>query len=88
MKLTPYTGEKDPDDHLLSFKAAMNISNMGDHQRCKLFPITLEGLALDWFSKLPVGSVHCFRNLEDMFKKRFATSKVYKQPMVVLTDIR
>ena len=30
MKLTPYTGEKDPEDHLLSFKAAMNISNLGD----------------------------------------------------------
>ena len=88
MKLTPYTGVKDPKDHLLGFTPAMNISNMGDPQRCKLFPITLEGPALDWYSKLPVGLVHCFRDLEDMFMKQFATSKVYKQPMMVLFDIR
>lgn len=56
--LTHYTGEKDPEDNLKSFKAAMQISNLGNAQQCKLFSGALEGPVLDWFVKISTRSVH------------------------------
>lgn len=38
---------------------------------CKLFPEYLTGAASEWFSELPRGSVHLFRDLASKFFNRF-----------------
>lgn len=39
------------------------------------------------FSKLSNDSIHIFRDMENLFKQRFATSVVYKQPASILADV-
>lgn len=87
MKLPRYDSTKDPDDHLRAFHACMQIANLMEGTKCKLFPTTLTGEGLIWFSKLPNDIIHSFRDMENLFKKRFATSVVYKQPASVLADV-
>lgn len=48
----------------------------------------LEGPAIDWYSRLLFGSIHCFTNPEKLFLKQFTSSKLYKNPMAILTYLR
>lgn len=49
MKLPRYDGTKVPDDHLRVFQACMQIANLSEGKKCKLFPTTLSGEGLMFF---------------------------------------
>ena len=48
-----FDGARDPVDHLNTYKNQMELHGYQDPVRCRAFDITLKGLALAWFNRLP-----------------------------------
>ncbi|XP_016173322.1 uncharacterized protein LOC107615808 [Arachis ipaensis] len=68
-----YDGTKDPQEHITTFEARMNLEGVGDAIRCRAFPVTLAGPAIRWFHALPQGSIIAFANISQSFLARFTT---------------
>ena len=62
-QIEAFDGAKDPVNHLNTYKNQMELHGYQDPVRCRAFAITLKGLALAWFNKLPPSSVSSFREL-------------------------
>ncbi|CAL9002354.1 unnamed protein product, partial [Prunus brigantina] len=48
-KIALYEGLTDPYDHLDNFRYAMEGRGANEATKCRLFPTTLKGAALNWF---------------------------------------
>ncbi|XP_031265017.1 uncharacterized protein LOC116123383 [Pistacia vera] len=74
-----YDGTTDPDDHIASYKQRMLTLSIPRPLReaymCKSFGSSLSGLALQWYTNLPNGSINSFAQLTDTFVEQFASSK-------------
>ena len=57
-----YDGNKDPLDHLESFKALMHLQGVPDENMCRAFPTMLKGPARIWFSRLTPNSISTLRS--------------------------
>ncbi|XP_015955874.1 uncharacterized protein LOC107480239 [Arachis duranensis] len=68
-----YDGTKDPQKHLTTFEARMNLEGVGDEVRCRAFSVTLAGPAIRWFNALPQGSITAFTDISQSFLARFTT---------------
>ncbi|XP_027941132.1 uncharacterized protein LOC114194928 [Vigna unguiculata] len=55
---------------------------------CRVFPISLKGPALNWFTRLPPNSIDCFDTLANHFGIQFATSKPHHLTSLALVNIR
>jgi len=55
---------------------------------CRVFPTTLKGVALSWFTRLPLLSIDCFNTLVKKFGAQFATSRPYHLTSIDLVNIR
>nr|KYP39958.1 hypothetical protein KK1_038696 [Cajanus cajan] len=55
---------------------------------CKVFPTSLKGPALNWFTRLPPGSVDSFTTLSSRFVIQFATSRPHQLTSIALVNIR
>src|SRR5271168_3830819 len=65
-KYEKYEGTSDPQDHLREF-CALSLEFMhAITYLMKLFPRSLEGMAMEWFSKLPSG-IQTFEELASKF---------------------
>ena len=53
----------------------MSLYTTDDAVLCRVFPTTLKGGALSWFTKLPPNSVDCFETLVAKFNVQFATRR-------------
>ena len=58
-----YDGNKDPLDHLESFKTLMHFQGIPDEIMYRAFPTMLKGLARIWFSRLTPNSISSFKEL-------------------------
>lgn len=85
VKIDPYTGNKDPGDHLKRFHAVKDIVSMKDPQRCRIFGSTLTEVAIEWYTELPPASIHCYVELVKQLMCRFETSRVTKKTSDHLT---
>lgn len=79
LKIDPYNGDKDPEDHLKRLLAAMENVGMKDPQRCRIFTSTLIDITMEWYMKLPSASIHCFADLSEQFLWYFANSYVSRK---------
>ena len=52
-----YSGRNDPLVHIERFNDMTGIQGLTPAQRCRVFPLTLEGRAREWYCKLPRGSI-------------------------------
>ena len=66
-----YDGSSDPYNHMLQFNQAMILRVGNDRLLCKVFPANLKGPALDWFHKLPRGSINSFSELWATFVSQY-----------------
>ena len=82
-----YDGSFDPYDHMLHFNQAMILNARNDRLLCKLFPASLKGLALDWFHKLPRGSLNSFSELWAAFVSQYLCSVFQKGNISSLQSI-
>ena len=59
-----------------------------DALMCKVFPSSLEPIALRWFNGLRKGSIHSFVELIQEFGARFVTYSWVSQPVDVLLSMK
>ncbi|XP_020208719.1 uncharacterized protein LOC109793671 [Cajanus cajan] len=55
---------------------------------CKVFPTSLKGPTLNWFTRLPPRSVDSFTALSSRFVIQFATSRPHQLTSIALVNIR
>ncbi|XP_015969679.1 uncharacterized protein LOC107493113 [Arachis duranensis] len=68
-----YDRTKDPQEHLTTFEARMNLEGAADVVRCRAFPVTLAGPTIKWFNALPNGSIAGFHDITRKFMPQFTT---------------
>ena len=87
-QIKTFDGTKDPVDHLNSYKNQMELHRYQDPVRCRAFAITLKGLALAWFNRLPPSSISSFRELSIAFVSHFIRPRTYRKPSYHLLTIK
>ena len=83
-----YDGNKDPLDHLESFKALMHLQGVPDEIMCRAFPTMLKGPARIWFSRLTPNSISTFKELSNQFASHFIRGHMYKKSTARLISIK
>jgi len=54
----------------------------------KVFPTSLKGVTLNWFTRLPPQSIDSFETLVTKFGSQFTTSKPHHMTSIALVNIR
>ena len=83
-----YDGNKDPLDHLESFKTLMHLQGVPDEIMCKAFPTMLKGPVRIWFSRLTPNSISTFKELSAQFASHFIEGHRYKKSTACLISIK
>ena len=83
-----YDGNKDPLDHLESFKTMMHLQGIPDEIMCRAVPTTLKGPARIWFSRLTPNSISSFKELSAQFASHFIGGHKYKKSTACLMNIK
>nr|XP_025619462.1 uncharacterized protein LOC112711112 [Arachis hypogaea] len=68
-----YDRTKDPQEHLTTFEAMMNLEGAADAVRRRPFPVTLADPAIKWFNAFPNGSIASFNDVSRKFMTHFTT---------------
>ncbi|XP_065634728.1 uncharacterized protein LOC136069769 [Quercus suber] len=85
--LDSYDGNRDPFDHIATFKTTMHLQGVPDEIMCRAFPTTLKGPARVWFSKLPPNSVSPFGELSKLFVNNFIGGQRHRRSTSSLLTI-
>ncbi|XP_050280866.1 uncharacterized protein LOC126721837 [Quercus robur] len=88
LQVENYDGNKDPLDHLKSFKTLMHLQGILDEIMCRAFPTTLRGPARIWFSRLTPNSISSFKELSAQFASHFIRGHRYKKSTTCLINIK
>ncbi|GJR03425.1 reverse transcriptase domain-containing protein [Tanacetum coccineum] len=83
-----YEGNKDPEDHLGIFSAAVEQEEWLMPVWCKMFGQTLGGAAQNWFDDLDPKSVDSFGELSQKFLEEFSQQKIYAKDMTEIYGIK
>jgi len=65
--LDRYDGTTDPDEHIDSYVSQLTLFTTDGYIYCKVFPTSLRGAALNWFTRLPPRSIDSFATLNAKF---------------------
>ncbi|XP_029129266.1 uncharacterized protein LOC114916522 [Cajanus cajan] len=87
MPIEKYDGSSDPEEHLNVFLTQATLSTQDDSALCRIFPTSLKGRALSWFTRFPSASIDSFAELSSQFTLQFATSKPYKTTSLALAGV-
>ena len=87
-QIKTFDGTRDPIDHLNTYKNQMELHGYQDPVRCRAFVITLKGLALAWFKRLPPSSISSFRELSITFVSHFIRARAYRKSSYHLLTIK
>ncbi|CAL2270981.1 unnamed protein product [Prunus armeniaca] len=74
-----FKGDSDPESHLKHFKSIMIFYKANDALMCKVFAMTLQGEAQDWFHSLPSRSISSFKELAHVFTKEYTSYRTIKK---------
>ena len=58
-----YNGKTDPMEHVSHFNQRMAVHSKDETLMCKVFPSSLELVAMRWFDGLRAGSIGSFKEL-------------------------
>jgi len=86
--LDKYDGSTDPDEHIDVYVTQLSLYMTDDNIFCKVFPISLKGATLSWFTRLPPQSIDSFETLVTKFGVQSATSKPHHLTSIALVNIR
>ena len=87
-QIEAFDGTKDSIYHLNSYKNQMELHGYQGPVRCRAFTITLKGLALTWFNRLPPSSISSFRELSVAFVSHFIGARTYRKLSYHLLSIK
>jgi len=62
-----YDGTTDPDEHVDAYLTQVSLYTTKDTLLCRVFPTSLKGVSLSWFTRLPARSIDCFDTLATRF---------------------
>ena len=83
-----YDGSGDPQSHLEAFREHIVLHGTPDAIACRAFPLTLTGVAKDWFTGLPPKSVGTFKELRHLFLAQFLATWKRKKSVTSLLTMR
>jgi len=83
-----YDDTTDPDKHMDAYTTHMSLYTSDDVVMCRVFPTSLKGGALSWFTKLPPNSTDSFATLMSKFETQFATNRPHHLTFIALVGIR
>jgi hypothetical protein len=84
-----YDESGDPSDHVEGFRAHLALHGTPDEIACRAFPLTLKGVAKDWFSNLKPQSIDNFDTLGGQFMNQFlAIRRRKKNPAYLLSLVQ
>jgi hypothetical protein len=87
-RIEKYDGSEDPQAHLEAFREHLILHVTPDEIACKALPLTLKGVAKDWFTELPSKSVGTFKELERLFLTQFLATQKRKKSVTCLLTLR
>ncbi|GMN67536.1 hypothetical protein TIFTF001_036596 [Ficus carica] len=73
-----YDGFTDADEYLENYQTHMLIQSANEAALCKSFCLTLTGVALQWYQRLPPASIDSFQQLVNSFSTAFLGSRTRK----------
>jgi len=83
-----YDGSMDPDEHIDVYTTDIGLFTTNEAINCRVFPNSLKGMALSWFTNLPPYSIDSFKTLVNLFTTQFATSKPHYLTSIALVNIQ
>jgi len=86
--LDKYDGTTDPDEHVDAYVTQVSLYITEDALLCRVFPSSLKGATLSWFTRLSAHSIDCFDTLVRKFGAQFATSRPHHLTSIALVNIR
>jgi hypothetical protein len=82
-----YDGGEDPKAHLEAFREHFILHGTPDEIACRVFPLTLMGMAKDWFTGLPPKSVNNFKELGRLFLAQFPITRKRRKNVTCLLNL-
>ncbi|KAH9668850.1 Ribonuclease H [Citrus sinensis] len=83
-----YAGRTDPLMHIERFNDMTGVQGLSQSQRCRVFPLSLEGRAREWYRKLPRGSVKTFEQMCQEFAEQFSGAMSPEDDMMELKSMK
>ncbi|XP_027351177.1 uncharacterized protein LOC113862287 [Abrus precatorius] len=87
LTLEKYDGTTDPGEHLDIFTTQVGLYTENDALLCRIFPTSLRGSALSWFTRLPPSSIDSFTTLTRQFTLQFVASHPHPLTSLALVNI-
>jgi hypothetical protein len=87
-RIEKYDGGGDPQAHLETFREHIILYGTPDEIACRAFPLTLKGVANDWFTGLPPKSIGTFKELGHLFLTQFLATQKRKKSVICLLTLR
>ena len=82
-----YNGQTDPVEHVSHFNQRMVVHSKNEALMFKVFPSSLELMAMRWFDGLGASSIDSFKELIQAFGSRFITCSRVPRPLNSLLSI-
>ena len=83
-----YSRRTDPLVHLECFNNITGVQGLSQSQRCRVFPLSLEGRAREWYRKLPRWSIKSFEQMCQEFTELFHGAMTPEDNMMELTSMK
>ncbi|KAH9782075.1 Integrase catalytic domain-containing protein [Citrus sinensis] len=83
-----YSGRSDPLVHIECFNDMMGVQGLTPAQRCRVFPLTLEGRAREWYHKLPRGSIKGYEHMCQELAEQFRGAVAPEDDMMELMGMK
>ncbi|XP_027338065.1 uncharacterized protein LOC113852004 [Abrus precatorius] len=87
LTIDKYDGTSDPGEHLDVFITQVGLYTENDSLWCRIFPTSLRGPALSWFTRLSPSSINSFATLARWFNLQFTTSRPHPLTSLALVNI-
>ena len=76
-----YNGQTDLVEHVSHFNQRMIVHSKNEALMCKVFPSSLEPVAIRWFDGLGGSSIDSFKDLTRTFRSHFVTCNRVHRPL-------
>lgn len=83
-----YEGKSDHSEHAATFMSQMMLFRTTDSLMCRTFPMTLRGVAREWFDNLSLELISSLGQLVKGFELNFISYRLPKKPTNSLLTIR
>nr|KYP71545.1 Retrovirus-related Pol polyprotein from transposon opus [Cajanus cajan] len=83
-----YDDTTDPDEHIDLYTTQVNLCTNEDAILCRVFPTSLKGAALNWYTQLPAESIDSFGTLVRQFTAQYATSQPHHITLAALASLK